>query len=197
VTSESGRPEDTIIDGGNVAPVAIFYSGEGRDSTLNGFTLQNGRADLNNQGFPKGGGISVAVSSPTITNNKITNNHACNGAGICVGAGSPLIQRNMITGNSNNVCTGATRGGGIDVEGSSSVEILDNVISGNTGESGGGISLDVGGTPIIKNNIIKGNNAMGDQAGGQGGGIYTNSRLNSDALIVQNLITGNQAFGDG
>ena len=42
VTSESG-PQVTIIDGGNADPVVIFTSGEGRDSIINGFTLQNGR----------------------------------------------------------------------------------------------------------------------------------------------------------
>ena len=47
------------------------------------------------------------------------------------------------------------------------------------------------GTPIIKRNIIKGNTA----SNGQGGGIYMVNV--SDALIVQNLITGNQAHTGG
>src|SRR4029079_12057608 len=43
VTSESG-PQNTIIDGGKSGSVVIFTAGEGRDSILNGFTLQNGSA---------------------------------------------------------------------------------------------------------------------------------------------------------
>src|SRR5262249_3424302 len=72
VTSESG-PQVTIIDAGNADSVIFFISGEGRDSVLNGFTVQNGRRI---QGFAEGGGIRIQGSSPTITNNKITNNHA-------------------------------------------------------------------------------------------------------------------------
>jgi len=193
VTSESG-PQVTIIDGGNADPVVIFTSGEGRDSVLNGFTLQNGRADFTNQGFGEGGGIAVRfAASPTITNNVIRNNQACHGGGIGIGGfGSALIQLNTITGNRNNVCNGGG-GGGISIQGtSSSVEILDNVISDNAHADGGGIYMFGGGTPTIKRNIIKGNNA----SGGQGGGIYMVNF--SDALIVQNIITGNQAsFGGG
>src|SRR6266508_2205602 len=188
VTSESG-PKDTIIVGGNVAPVVRFTSREGRDSVLNGFTLQNGREVL---GRPEeGGGISIFGTSPTITNNVIRNNLACSGGGIWIAFGSPLIQLNTITGNSNNLCVGGNGGSGIYISGDSP-EILDNVISDNAGPVafGGGIYLAGTGTPIVKNNIIKGNNATN-----QGGGIYIPNI--SNALIVQNLITGNQAPNGG
>jgi hypothetical protein len=190
VTSESG-PQGTIIDGRSANPVVIFTSGEGRDSVLNGFTLQNGRADLDHQAFGQGGGIRADLSSPTITNNVITNNKACDGGGIFIGSGSPLIQLNTITSNSagTNACSGGTVGGGIDVLGNGSAEILDNVISENAAAFGGGIGLNVAGTPIIERNIIKGNFAD------QGGGIW--SVNNSSPLIVQNLITGNQADEGG
>src|SRR6266540_857399 len=181
-TSESG-PKDTIIDGGNVAPVVSFTSREGRDSVLNGFTLQNGREVL---GRPEeGGGISIFGTSPTITNNVIRNNLACSGGGIWIAFGSPLIQLNTITGNSNNLCVGGNGGSGIYISGDSP-EILDNVISDNAGPVafGGGIYLAGTGTPIVKNNIIN-----------QGGGIYIPNI--SNALIVQNLITGNQAPNGG
>src|SRR5262249_13091413 len=182
VTSESGA-KDTIIDGGNANPVVIFTSGQGRDSALNGFTLQNGRGG-------EGGGVMVQNSSPTITNNVIKNNQACDGGGIGINFGSPLIRLNTIIGNGNNFCSGGG-GGGISIGGASTVEILDNVISDNVSTNGGGIYMFAAGTPIIKRNIIKGNNAMG----GQGGGLYMVNV--SDALIVQNIITGNQAVSGG
>src|SRR5262245_55059597 len=192
VTSESG-PQDTIIDGGNADSVVTFTSGEGRLSTLNGFTVQNGRRI---QGFSEGGGIRIQGSSPTITNNKITNNHACSGAGIAIVSGSPLIQLNTITGNVNNVFTTGGLGGGICIIGVGSPEILDNVISDNVNAHGGGIFMDVDGTPIIKRNVIKGNRVPAPgQAGDQGGGIYMGNKVK--ALIVQNLITGNQAGAGG
>jgi Domain of unknown function (DUF5123)/Right handed beta helix region len=189
VTSESG-PEVTIIDGGNADSVVSFTSGEGRDSILNGFTVQNGKAG-SSSGFT-GAGIKVQNSSPTITNNVIRNNLACTGGGIGIDFGSPLIQLNTITGNSNNDCSVGS-GGGISIVGPSSVEILDNVISDNGmgSSSGGGIYMFGAGTPIVKRNIIKGNNALG----GLGGGIYMVN--DTDALIVQNLITSNQAIVGG
>jgi parallel beta-helix repeat protein len=192
VTSESG-PQDTIIDGGNVAPVVSFISGEGRDSVINGFTLQNGRADFTNQGTAEGGGVKVMGSSPKITNNVITNNHACAGGGIGSHAGSPIIQMNTITGNNaTNICPGGS-GGGISIQGSPSIdsrtEILDNVISDNVSSvTGGGIFMH--GATIAKRNIIKGNRVELEGEEGQGGGIWTNDVY---ALIVQNFITGNHA----
>jgi hypothetical protein len=194
VRSESGRPEDTIIDGGNTGPVVSFISGEGRGSSLNGFTLQNGRGGIDNQGFPNGGGIMIQRSSPTITNNLITNNHACNGAGIGIVSGSPLIQGNTITNNVSNLCSLGV-GNGIGIQGTSSVEILDNIIFNNgmagVRSAGGGISMFGAGTLIIKRNIIKGNNV----SDGSGGGISLSNRL--ETLLVQNLITGNQASVGG
>src|SRR5262245_18383018 len=193
VKSESG-PQNTIIDGGKLGSVVTFTSGEGRDSILNGFTLQNGSAGV-------GGGIiiagsAIAGSSPTITNNVITNNHAClgGGAGIWINFGSPLIQLNTITNNGDDIsCPG--NGGGIQVNGNSSVEILDNVISNNKValESFGGGGIDMGpnndGIPIIKGNVIKGNGSST-----VGGGILLAS---PNAVVVQNLITGNHAEHGG
>jgi Big-like domain-containing protein len=191
VTSESGRPEDTIIDGGDAYPVVSFISGEGRGSVINGFTLQNGRAAL------WGGGVNVQGSSPTITNNIIRNNQACQGGGIGILSGSPLIQRNTIS-NNTIFCSGSGGlggGVGIGIEGASFVEILDNVISNNVSgnglvNSGGGIYMFGIGSPIIKRNIIRGNSVAG-----WGGGIWL--VLVTDAVIVQNLITGNHANEGG
>jgi hypothetical protein len=55
VTSESG-PQVTFIDGGSADSVVTFLSGEGRNSVINGFSLQNGRGL---QGPETGGGIIV------------------------------------------------------------------------------------------------------------------------------------------
>jgi hypothetical protein len=207
VTSESG-PRVTIIDGGHVFAVVSFHSGEGRDSVINGFTLQNGRDPAFSLGSV-GGGIKVWESSPTITNNVIKNNGACGGGGIGISGGSPLIRLNTITGNDGHLCDAfldSGLGGGISIRGTSSVksldvEILDNVISDNRlagAGGGGGIALFGAGTPIVKNNIIKGNFAedvVPFPTGSQGGGIYIVNV--SNALIVQNLITGNHATNGG
>src|SRR5262245_43905647 len=211
VTSESGA-EVTFIDGMNEGSVVSFISGEGRDSALNGFTVQNGNVNsgifvgggivvrnssptitnnriMNNRAVNDGGGIVVQNSSPTITNNMITNNNACRGSGIGVLGGSPLVQQNTITNNFNDLCVGGS-GGGIFIQGQGSAEILDNIISNNRTGAGGGINMENAEAPIIKRNTIKGNIGIGP-----GGGVY--ARV-SKALIVQNVITGNNTtYGAG
>jgi Right handed beta helix region len=197
VTSEVG-PEVTIIDGQRARSVATFDSGEGRASVLNGFTLQNGRSGLGGPGFGDGGGIRIEGASPTIRRNIIKNNVACNGCGISIAFSSPLIQSNTITNNTRTECTGGIGGAGISISGNNSAEILDNVISNNflSGASGGGISLVAPGFTIIRGNIIKGNSVTGLSPGTEGGGILIDG--SSDAVITQNLITGNHAdFGAG
>ena len=188
VTS-SGGPASTIIDAGGAGRVATFSGGEGRSSVLRGFTLQNGRA-----GSPEsGGGIEISGSSPTIDGNVITNNSAClDGGGIDVNFGSPLIQGNTITNNASasGGCSGGIEGGGINVGGAGSAQIIGNTISGNTSFWGGAIGLFAAGTPTIADNVLSGNTASSD-----GGAIWSVNQ--SDAILVQNLVTGNRSGGNG
>ncbi len=183
VKSSSGA-KVTVIDGGQNGAVVTFANGETNASILQGFTLQNGDYV---SGVGEGGGISVEGSSPTIMNNKITNNKACEGNGIGVGFGSPIIKTNVITNNSNAGC-GGIGGAGIGLRGASSAQIIGNTISNNSADSyGGGIALWSANAVLIKNNIITGN-----IAGSNGGGI---SMFNdtSSVIIVQNLIKANRA----
>jgi parallel beta helix pectate lyase-like protein len=184
VKSASGS-KVTIIDGGHNGPVVTFNSGEGSKSVLGGFTLQNGASTFNSQ--YDGGGIYVSGASPTITNNLIQNNTACNaGGGIALEFSSARVQNNVIKNNLQSGCSGGTGGGGINVGGAGSAVIIGNRIQNNTwGSNGGGISLFAAGTPILQNNII----AQNSSSGGQGGGIWIVN--DSNALIVQNLFAGN------
>jgi parallel beta-helix repeat protein len=192
VTSAQGASQ-TTIDGGSIDAVATFTSGEGSASVLSGFTLRNGRSGSDTPGFGDGGGIRIQNSSPTIRDNVISANTACNGLGISVRFGSPLIQGNTITANVRQGCTGGTGGGGIQVVGAGAARIFGNVISANvmTNGDGGGIALFAAGTPTIQGNIITGNTASGLSPCTRGGGI---SMLNyADADIIGNVIAGNSA----
>jgi hypothetical protein len=156
----------TIIDGGALAPVVTFSSSGTLSSVLSGFTVQNGTSTFNSN--YEGGGIYVANSSPTIKNNIVQNNTACAaGAGIGVYFGSPLIQNNIIRNNRQSGCSGGD-GGGIEIGGASSAQIIGNVIQNNSWGTfeGGGISLFNSVSTLIKNNIIAGNTA------GYSGGAY-------------------------
>lgn len=190
VTSSDG-PLVTFIDGGGMAPVVRFVTGEDRNSRLSGFTVQHG-LPIPSQSVD-GGGIGISSASPTITNNVIKNNQACVGAGIAIRSGSPLVQGNTIKDNTFAICGGVAGvgGGGISLVAADSGEIVDNIISNNSAvtSDGGGISLFSAGTPMIRNNVIKENSAS------RGGGIWMANF--SDPLIVQNLIVGNNAQQGG
>ena len=191
VSSASG-PAVTIIDGGNLAPVATFSNGETPGSVLKQFTLQHGTSTFQTQYMA--GGVFISFSSPTISENVIQDNTACGGGGgIAIEFGSPRIRNNMILNNSQAGCSGGSGGGGISVGGAGAAEISGNVIAGNawTSGNGGGISLFASGAVTIRNNIISGNSASGVIPAAQGGGIWIVN--DSPALIVQNLIYENTA----
>jgi len=181
VTSEQGAGV-TIIDGQSHGSVATFATSEGPNSTLSGFTLQNGQSGFDD------GGVRISSASPTIQNNIIRNNSI----GISVRFGSPLIQGNTVLNNSTDTSTGKT-GGGIRIGGGPGAQVINNVIENNIlfGGNGAGISLFAAGTPTISGNIIRRNKASGLSPCAQGGGLWIVNQ--SDALIVNNLITGNSA----
>src|SRR5262245_26293903 len=141
IVSENG-PAATIIDGNHAGTVVTFNTQEGRDSVLDGFTIQNGNALT-------GGGVYIRFSSPTIKRNIIANNVGSRGGGILMEFnGSPLIQSNVITRNQAGCC-GAEGGGGILVfGGGNSTQILNNLITQNSCKAGngGGIELNISGT---------------------------------------------------
>ena len=182
VVRSSGGAKVTIIDGGGLNSVVTFDSNEGLKSVLRGFTIQHGDA-LN-----EGGGIYIYNASPTVEANIVSNNIAGNGGGgIAVDFSSALVQGNTVTNNSQTPGnSGGVGGGGIEVGGIGSAQIIRNVVENNSWASaeGGGIALDSAGTPILENNTVRAN-----VASDQGGGIYIINA--SNALIIQNLIYNN------
>lgn len=190
ITVESAQgPSVTTIDGGRVAPVVNFSHSETTAAVLQGFTIRNGNATASYQYV--GGGVHMVGASPTVIGNVITSNVMCaGGGGISIQGGSPLIEDNTISGNSILGCSGAA-GGGIEVQSFGSAQIVHNVITNNSSDWGGGISLNSAGTPTLRGNTITNNSTRQFE----GGGIWAINR--SDALIVQNLITGNTSAGSG
>src|SRR5215471_1863564 len=74
VASTDG-PVVTILDPQNVTSGVMFLNGEGPQSVLRGFTITHGAS------ASEGAGIFISGASPTIENNVITGNHACEGIG--------------------------------------------------------------------------------------------------------------------
>ena len=147
--SEYG-PKQTIIDGNQEAGV-LLWTGEQRDSILDGFTITNC--------FGSHGSAILCNNSPTIKNNIITGNTAsCCGGGIKTWSDmgeSALIVNNLIYDNHVDHA-----GGGIRCQGDSAPIILNNTIFGNSaGNQGGGIEHRKDSAAVAVNNILWNNTA--------------------------------------
>lgn len=190
VASTSG-PGVTIIDADKLGPAATFISGESTTSVLKGFTLKNG-VGAGAPYYTNGGGVAIAYSSPTITQNIIVDNVDDNGGGIGSSFGSPAITRNVIRNNK------ASLGAGVFIGGATVARfppvVSNNVIEANATYDyyfGGGLALWAAGVVIVENNKIAGNQA----SDGQGGGVFIANE--ADAQFIQNVITGNSAGAGG
>jgi hypothetical protein len=179
VRSATDAPWGTVLDGDGAGSVVTFDGGEGRASVLRGFQIREGLGAF-------GGGISIVDSSPTITNNHITENQAVTGGGgIGVRGGSPLIVDNRIQANGPSPTTADGAGGGIAVDGGSP-EIVDNWLFDNKWLAGGGVALSGTGAQFRNNRIVS-----NEATATYGGGVLLVG--NTDATIVQNVVIRNTA----
>ena len=184
VASEQG-PEVTIIDGNRAGSVVTFASGENRNAMLEGFTVRNGANNFS------GGGVLIQNSAPSIIGNWIVGNGACSGAGIYSYFSSPLIKGNTISRNYVYACSGAS-GLGVYIGGDSAAELIENVITENSGAAnGGGVTLFAAGRAVLRSNVISRNVTWGFSPCTSGGGIWMVNY--SQATIVNNLVVGNVA----
>jgi hypothetical protein len=222
VTSHYAMDQDTIfmrstvIDGSNpanpdTASCVRFISGEDSTSVLQGFTLTGGTGTrwLDEHGagtYVEGGGILVALCSPTIRNNIIVGNKAARkptgvasagGGGIRCGDGSPTIENNIITGNA------AYYGGGI-VMNYATGTIRNNVITNNVvyqegsapSYGGGGIWVNGAGGTVVENNTVAGNSVTGGGVppAGRGGGMVVSG---TSVTARNNVFWGNTQVTGG
>ena len=133
----------TIIDGNQSGSVVTFQNEEDNSAVIAGFTIQNGNAQF-------GGGIFCHFSSPTISNNVISENAADYiGGGIyCWENSNATIAYNTINGNSTE-----NFGGGIGCS-SSGATISNNTIYANSASQIAGGVLCLNSSPQITNTIF-------------------------------------------
>ena len=185
---------ETILDGGLLAspnPQSVVRIAElsGRDTIIDGFTIQHG-SGTHTENQWRGAGILSRFAAPTITNNRITNNTSTwtlYGGGIWLyNSPSPgaLIANNVFSLNGST----NTYGGAIGIVGGSGTTITGNVMESNTANNGGGI-LCGNGTVNMSHNTIRNNIASG-----QGGGVFLQGTSGS---ISGNLISENSGYMGG
>jgi parallel beta-helix repeat protein len=178
VKSKMG-PHVTIIDGGSkmsrdIGSVVTFANGEGPTSIISGFTIRDGVGTLFGSIHLYGGGIICDGSSPTITNNIISDNFTDGGGGIfCLNGSQATIVNNIIMGN-----YGGDGGGGIWIWDSTPSILNNNIIE----NGGSGITITYDGDAIISNNTITKN--------WNGGGINGGS----SSPIINTIVRDNEDF---
>jgi hypothetical protein len=170
--------------------------------TIDGFEITGGRADL---GGNSGGGLKITSSDAMVISNTIRDNWAYQfGGGIYAVSGTLRIVGNRIE---SNIAVGEGMdafGGGIRLE-NSDVDIIDNVIAGNTVSGtqahGGGLQLfntqaSIQGN-LIENNVVSGTKQTSFYVYGGGLQLVESPVIMTDNTIAQNLASGWEAYGGG
>jgi hypothetical protein len=182
----------SILDGRGLRRVVVGRN----NSRIDGFVITNGLSSSH------GAGILCDDSSPTITNNYITNNlvlepenfnrnrihqEGYHGGGIaCLFNSVPVIKNNLIYGNRTSVGTGAGIAfyGWVRIDGAPATSVENNVLS-------GGLKALVENNVIIDN--IAGVNDYSRTRSSSGGGI--SCAHEARPVIRNNVIVGNEARG--
>ncbi|MFC1635665.1 right-handed parallel beta-helix repeat-containing protein [Planctomycetota bacterium] len=198
----------TVIDGNGQGSVVTFESGERQEAVLCGFTITGGNGTVDTT-IPEAGyiywgsGIYCLMSSPTIKNNVISNNHGPAtiegntptalgyGGGIATVMADPIITNNVIKDNS------AYAGGGIMTY-LGEATVSNNLIYDNSGYVGGGALLLI--TGRLMNNTIVDNDAslpIVPGAIGIAGNVYIETNPDFGQCTLANNIICNAKSGGG
>lgn len=175
-TATSGSSGGGIYCGGTATLTANTVSGNGQTSTSSTY----------------GGGGIYCNSTATLTGNTVTGNEAFGGyggGGICCQA-LAYLDRNTLTGNRAKV------GGGIAAYGAT-VRIRSNIVAKNTqttaGYVGGGLYVNATALLELVNNTVTENAA----AGSGGGCAFQVDGVTEILHVYNNIIWGNTATGNG
>lgn len=207
VVAGSAGAAQTIVDGGQLGPVARFVSGEGADAVLQDLTLQNGKGENAAPGQWQGGGARVVGSSPTLRRLVVRLNQGTDGRGLYFDGSQSLVEGCLIRQNGPS-CYCSTRGGGIWSSGAIRVVrtrieqhgeggygggvfgagfYLECLIRGNVAAAGGGAYAAEPGALSFLRCVFEGNTADSEGSATDGGGIL------GPALAVECILRDNRA----
>ncbi len=200
--SESGNPENTIIDGENInRGVAWNYSSATGPFVLDGFTITNGFAN------EKGGGILLDGTARTrtirnclILDNRITNAMTQNlgGGGMFANSGGTVLSNCTFRGNmvSNTLSSDGGGGGAFLIAGGR----IDNCLFENNSAyngAGGGLLLRSNGSTEIRNTTIVRNTQWQQAGNANHGGGGVENMYDAKLYLWNCLIADNEGNGYG
>lgn len=197
----------TILDGGTAYDTVVYVT-QGISTTIDGFTVRNGRGHeaslASNDDW--GGGFFLDRATVTLRNNTVTGNYSTHGGGICAKGGVANLLNNTVKGNSG------LAGSGIAYYSGAAGTIAGNTISANltpasmssVTANGGGILCSAS-SPTITGNLVVGNGVPRRAPSTYttaltglstaGGGIAVSGT--PAPLIASNTFTGNMAASGG
>ena len=186
----------TVLDAQGQGRV-LFIAGE-ISPTIEGLRLTGGNASgLGGfAGLNAGGGVYIITATATLSSNEVISNTGgapiegwgSLGGGVFLFRSPSQLIHNTISANIAVASNGASTGGGIYIF-ESAAELIGNVFEDNHGD--GGAVLVENSPALLMDNQIRGNFAIG---GFGGGGVYL---LNSDAMLLRNVIADNRATNPG
>jgi hypothetical protein len=167
----------------NRASLAVFESGESKESKLEGFVLTGGKG-TGDENYHMGGAISCkGGSSPEIIKCHLRGNRAWGGGGINCLDSSPTLIECVVTANT------ASGAGGIFCGGNASVTAQGCTISSNQVTlEGGGVLCNRGATIGLAECTVSANSAN------WGGGIYVSG---ATVKLERSLVEKNTALASG
>ena len=167
------------------------YAWDGGGLFLHGSTAtlsENQVYSNTNRAF--GGGVMLYRSHTTLSDNVIHHNTATNnlgsGGGVYVHQGTAALSENIIYSN-----TVQSNGGGIFVNNSHNITLVNNTVLSNTTNAGNGGGIDI---RQSDNALLSGNTLIGNQAYSRGGGMYVYQGYDT---LVDNTIVSNTAESGG
>ncbi len=198
-----------LYNNGNTATVtsSTFSGNSATDGP--GFSGEGGGGICNVASLP-GGGVSLAVSNSTFTDNRATGR---SGGGIYNLSGTMTVTSSTLARNStsgfdggglynfngtltvtNSTLSGnsASGGGGIASSGGT-VTMTNSTLSGNSTTNGNGGGIFNGGTLTVTNSTFSGNSGNISGLGSTGGGIENDGTL----AVTNSTFSGNSATGGG
>jgi uncharacterized repeat protein (TIGR01451 family) len=208
-----GQNSNTILSKNIILSNTASHDGGGvyleqSDVTLNGNTISSNTAQQ------RGGGLYLDRSPATLNGNTISGNTASSGGGIYLYRHTDtMLNGNFVIGN-----TAQGIGGGLVVDNAYvwviGPTIASNVISGNTADIGGGVSVGLC-APMFTNNLVVDNEAtnrgsglyfygtkplllhttIARNSGGEGSGIYATGSGTYSTVYLTNTIIVSQAIG--